>query len=105
MALTYLRALRLFYRTVVPFTGVASVFIIGTAIMFGNWPMQLRLALVLMKLSTFPVIWYLSEQLRPHQYWLYLNLHLAPWQLWAAVVALDTLGFCGLVAVLHHLAP
>ncbi len=46
-------------------------------------------ALLLAKLATTPVVWYLSEQLRPGQYWFYLNLNMSRRRLWAGVVALD----------------
>ena len=41
--------------------------------------------------------------MRPNQYWLYLNLHIAPWQLWVGVVLLDTVGFSVLVVLLRQL--
>ncbi|TGE06666.1 hypothetical protein [Hymenobacter fodinae] len=104
---TYLRALGLFYRTVAPFAVVFSLLIFAVAAVgpFPNWPLPLTLGLVLTKLSTFSVIWYLSEQLRPHQYWLYLNLHIAPWQLWAGVIVADTLLFSAAVLLLHAVLP
>lgn len=103
---TYLRALGLFYRTVALFTALFSLLVVGAAVAgpFGKWPLPLTSGLLLTKLGTFPVIWYLSEQLRPHQYWLYLNLHVAPWQLWAGIVAADTVVFSVVVSLLHWLA-
>ena len=98
---TYLRATGLFYRTIVPFSLFASVLVVGLIAPFGG--LRLGVGLLFSKLVTFPVVWYLAEELRPHQYWLYLNLHVRPWQLWAGVVALDTLGFCGLIATFDHL--
>jgi hypothetical protein len=102
---TYLRALGLFYRTVALFTGLFSLLILGVAVVgpFGTWPLPLTAGLLLTKLGTFPAIWYLSGQLRPHQYWLYLNLHIAPWQLWAGIIALDTALFSATVGLLHGL--
>ncbi len=98
----YLRALSLFYRSVMPFVVAFSLLIIGTSIPFGNWPLQLGGAVLFMKLITFPVIKYLSEQRRPHQYWLYLNLHIVPWHLWAGIVVLDTALFSGAIFLLHQ---
>ncbi len=96
----YLRATALFYRTVVPFTLVASLLVLLMLLPFGGlrWPSTLLLC----KLATFPLVWYLTQQLRPHQYWLYLNLSVRPWQLWLAVGALDTLGFWALLAALSQ---
>ncbi|SNR64390.1 MULTISPECIES: hypothetical protein [Hymenobacter] len=100
---TYLRALGLFYRTVAPFTVVFSLLIFAAAAVgpFPTWPLPLTAGLLLTKLGTFLVIWYLSAQLRPHQYWFYLNLHIAPWQLWAGVLVADTLLFSAAVGLLH----
>lgn len=99
----YLRALYSFYRTLTPSLVVFSLLIIGTSIPFGNWPLRLEGSVLCMKLVTFPLVWYLSEQLRPHQYWLYLNLHIAPWHLWAGIVLLDTALFSAAVLLIHQL--
>lgn len=106
---TYLRALALFYRTLLPQTILLSALVLGaTALGAGllqlPWPPPLGPGLVLMKLGTFPLLVYLEHRLRPHQYWFYRNLHLAPWQLWAPLVVLDTVAFCALAGVLHQLA-
>ena len=88
------------------FTALFSLLVVGAAVAgpFGAWPLPLTASLFLTKLATFPVVWYLSEQLRPHQYWLYLNLHVAPWQLWAGIVAVDTAVFGTVVKLLYWLA-
>jgi hypothetical protein len=99
----YPRALFLFYRTLLPSLSLFSLLILGTSVPYGNWPLQLSASVLLMKLVTFPLVWYLSERMRPHQYWLYLNLHIAPWQLWAGVVLLDTLAFSAIVRVVRQL--
>jgi hypothetical protein len=52
-------------------------------------------ALVLIKLLTGPVVWYLAERMRPHQYWFYYNLGLTRRRLWTGVAVLDTLLFVG----------
>jgi hypothetical protein len=103
---TYLRALGLFYRTVALFTALFSLLVVGASVVgaFGKWPLPLTAGLLLTKLGTFPAVWYLSEQLRPHQYWLYLNMHIAPWQLWAGIVVLDTVVFSVGVRLLYWLA-
>lgn len=94
MAFTvYPRALVLFYRSVLPFTGLCSGIVVGAD--------GVGARLLLLKLSTFPLVAYLVARMRPHHYWLYRNLHLAPWQLWAFVVLLDTGLFGGAVLGLH----
>ncbi|MBO0360085.1 hypothetical protein J0X19_19145 [Hymenobacter sp. BT186] len=93
----------MFYRTQFSALSLFSLLILGTSVPFGNWPLQLGVSVLLMKLVTYPVVWYLSGQMRPNQYWLYLNLHIAPWQLWAGVVLLDTGLFSGVVALLRQL--
>lgn len=99
----YPRALFLFYRTQFSALSLFSLLILGTSVPFGNWPLQLGVSVLLMKLVTFPVVWYLSGQMRPNQYWLYLNLHIAPWQLWVGIVLLDTGLFSGIVVLLRQL--
>lgn len=100
----YLRAVSLFYRTVAPFVTMFSLLIVGASVLYGNWPLRLSAAVLLVKLLTFPAVWYLWEQLRPQQYWLYLNLHIAPWQLWAGVVLADTGLFSAMIWGLRQLA-
>lgn len=90
--LIYLRAVGLLYRTMLPFTLLISGLILGSALLVGKWPPQL-FYLLLLKLSTFPVVIYLSAQFRPHQNWLFQNLHLTPRQLWAGIVVADSLLF------------
>ena len=41
------------------------------------------------------MVWYLSEQLRPEQYWFYFNLNVSRRRLWAGVVAFDAALFLG----------
>jgi hypothetical protein len=94
----------LFYRTQFPALSLFSLLILGTSIPFGNWPLHLSGSTLLMKLVTFPVVWYLSGQMRPNQYWLYLNLHITPWQLWLGVVLLDAVVFGVVVVLLRQLA-
>ena len=109
MTLTnYLRAQALFYRLLLPQTLLLSAVVLGVtwlgaAVLDTPWPPRLGPGLVLMKLGTFPLVAYLEQRLRPGQRWLFRNLHLSPRQLWAPVVALDTLGFCAFVALLHQL--
>lgn len=102
----YPRALSLFYRSVLPFTGLLSAILmgadgVGASLLGTPWPPPLSAGLVLLKLSTFPLVAYLVGRLRPHQYSFYRNLHLAPWHLWAFVVLLDTTLFGCLVTLLH----
>jgi hypothetical protein len=101
---TYLRALFLFYRTLLPSLSLFSLLILDTSVPFGNWPLQLSVSVLFMKLITFPLVWYLLGQMRPNQYWLYLNLHIAPWQLWIGIVLLDTMVFSALVAMVRQVA-
>ncbi|MDO7848027.1 hypothetical protein Q5H92_16805 [Hymenobacter sp. M29] len=95
---TQLRAVGLFYRSVAPFMlGVSALILLAVllpAIQEG-WSGGMLPALVLTKLTTAPVVWYLSEQLRPGQYWFYFNLNVSRRRLWAGVVALDALLFLG----------
>ncbi|WP_201982452.1 hypothetical protein [Hymenobacter rubidus] len=89
---TQLRAVGLFYRSVAPLMGGISGLILLAvllpAIVEGRSGGVMP-ALLLTKLATAPVVWYLSEQWRPGQYWFYFNLHLSRRRLWAGVVALD----------------
>lgn len=93
---THLRAVGLFYRSVAPFMGGVSALILLAVLLpaiHGGWSGGLLPALALVKLATAPVVWYLSEQLRPGQYWFYFNLNVSRRRLWVAVVALDGLLF------------
>lgn len=100
----YRRAVGLFYQRMLPLTSLGSGLILGSAVMFGNWPLPLRLGVLLMKLSTFPLAWYIGQRTWPHQHWLYRNLHLAQWQLWAPLVVVNTVGLAALVKLLQLLA-
>jgi hypothetical protein len=95
--LTWMRAVGLFYRTIAPFTLGTSALLIGfvlVPLLFEGqdagvlWP-----RLVLAKLLTGPAVWYLAEQMRPHQYWFYYNLGVSRCRLWAGVALLDGLFF------------
>lgn len=87
----YLKALALFYRSVLPFTLLLSGLLLAAARLYsGSWPPSVA-ALLFQKLLTFPAVIYLQAQFRPHQYWFYRNLHLSPRQLWGGVVATDTM--------------
>ena len=89
---TQLRAVGLFYRSVAPFMlGISGLILLAVLLPATRegWSGGLLPALLLIKLATAPVVWYLSEQLRPGQYWLYFNLHISRRRLWAGVVALD----------------
>ena len=92
LLLTQVRATLLFYRSVAPFMlGLSGLFLLAVllpGLLEGWWRAGMLPALLLAKLATAPVVWYLSEQLRPGQYWFYFNLHISRRQLWASVVAL-----------------
>lgn len=96
LRVTQLKATLLFYRSVAPFMLGVSGLLLGAVLLpallegFGH---NLLFRLLLAKLATAPVVWYLSEQLRPGQYWFYFNLHLSRRQLWAGVVLLDLCPF------------
>ena len=95
---TQLRAVALFYRSVAPFmVGVSALILLAVLLpaLREGWSGGLLPALLLVKLATAPVVWYLSEQLRPGQYWFYFNLNISRRRLWGAVVALDGLLFWG----------
>ena len=92
MLATQLRAVALFYRSVAPFMlGVSALILLAVLLpaIHEGWSGGLLPALLLTKLATAPVVWYLSEQLRPGQYWFYLNLNVSRRRLWTGVVALD----------------
>ena len=101
---TQLRAVGLFYRSVAPFmlavSGLILLAVLLPAIREG-WSSGLLPALLLTKVATAPVVWYLSEQLRPGQYWFYFNLHMSRRRLWAGVVALDGGVFLGGVLLMR----
>ena len=95
---TQLRAVGLFYRSVAPFMlGISGLILVAVLLpaVHEGWSRGLLPGLLLAKLTTAPVVWYLSEQLRPGQYWLYFNLHVSRRRLWAGVVVLDAGLFLG----------
>jgi hypothetical protein len=100
---TQLRAVGLFYRSVAPFMLGISVLIVLAVLLPGLlegwWRAGQLPGLLLAKLATAPVVWYLSEQLRPGQYWFFFNLNISRRRLWAGVVALDGALFLGMVGV------
>ncbi|MBG8555675.1 hypothetical protein [Hymenobacter guriensis] len=97
--LFYLKVLRVYYRSVLSLTLPISALVLAAPLLMGTpLPSPLFLAVV-QKMASFPALIYLIGQFRPQQYWLYRNLHLAPWQLWAGVIVLDTL----LLSVAHRL--
>lgn len=100
---TRLRAVLLFYRSVAPFTlGISALIICGVllpALQEGGAAGLLPM-LVLVKVGTGPVVWYLSERTRPHQYWFYHNLGVSRRHLWAGVALLDGLLFVSAAAAL-----
>jgi len=98
---TRLRAGLLFYRSAAPFMLALSGLILGAVLVPAlqeGWSEGLLPGLLLTKLATTPVVAYLSEKMRPGQYWLYYNLNMSRRRLWAGVVAFDMALF--LVAVL-----
>ena len=96
---TQLRAVGLFYRSVAPFMlGVSGLLLLAVllpGLLEGWWRAGMLPTLVLAKLATTPVVWYLSDQLRPGQYWFYFNLNISRQRLWGAVVTLDSILFLG----------
>ena len=95
---TQLRAVGLFYRSVAPFTlGVSALLLLAVLVpaLLEGFAHNLIFRLLLAKLAIAPVVWYLSEQLRPGQYWFYFNLNMSRRRLWAGVVALDAALFLG----------
>ena len=103
--LTQVRAGFLFYRSVAWFTMGVSALILGAVLLPAiaeDRASGLLPALVLIKLLTGPVVWYLAERMRPHQYWFYYNLGLTRRRLWAGVAVLDTLLFVGAAAVVKE---
>ena len=104
LLITRLRVLLLFYRSVAPFmvgiTGLILVAVLLPALHEG-WSSGLLPGLLLTKLATAPVVWYLSEQMRPGQYWFYFNLGVPRRQLWGGVVALDGVLFLAAALLLR----
>ena len=101
---THLRAIGLFYRGVAPFMLGISGLILGAVLLpalLEGWSAGLLPGLLLTKLATAPVVWYLSEQMRPGQYWFYYNLGVSRRRLWGGVVALDGTLFLGCVLLLR----
>jgi hypothetical protein len=95
---TQLRAVALFYRSVAPFMlGISALILLAVLLpaIHEGWSGGLLPGLLLTKLATAPVVWYLAEQLRPGQYWFYFNLNVSRRRLWGAVVVLDGLLFLG----------
>jgi hypothetical protein len=95
---TQIRALLLFYRTVAPFMLSVSALILLAVLLpalYEGWGEGMLPGLLLTKLATAPVVWYLSEQMRPDQYWFYFNLGVSRRRLWGGVVGLDGLVFLG----------
>ena len=98
------QAVGLFYRSVAPFMlGISGLFLLAVMVpaLLEGFAHDLIFRLLLAKLATAPVVWYLSEQLRPEQYWFYFNLNLARRQLWAGAVALDAALFLGAAGVVQ----
>jgi hypothetical protein len=96
----------LFYRSVAPFmVGVSALILLAVLLpaLVEGWGRNLLPKRLLIKLATAPVVWYLSGQLRPGQYWFYFNLNMSRRRLWAGVVALDGLLF-GAAALLMRAA-
>lgn len=104
LLVTRLRAVLLFYRSVAPFMMGISGLILGAVLLpalLEGWSAGLLPGLLLIKLATAPVVWYLSEQLRPGQYWFYFNLGIPRQQLWGGVVVFDGLIFSGCALLLR----
>ena len=103
--ITRLRAVLLFYRSVAPFMLLISALILGCvlrpALLEGWAGGGILPQLVLIKLMTGPVVWYLAERMRPNQYWFYYNLGISLRFLWGGVAVLDGLLFIGLMLVLN----
>ena len=96
---TWLRAVLLFYRSVVWFTGAITGLILGAGLLpalhegLGKGALP---KIILIKLMTGPVVWYLAERTRPHHYWFYFILGISRAGLWAGAMVLDGLLFIGL---------
>jgi hypothetical protein len=101
-----LRAVLLFYRSVAPFMLGITALLIGVVQLPGlheGWAKNALLTLLSIKLLTTPAVWYLAEQMRPNQYWLYFNLGLTRSFLWGSVAVLDGVLFLAPVAGLNAL--
>ena len=95
---TQIRAVGLFYRSVAPFMlGISGLLLCAVLVpaLLEGLTHDLIFRLLLAKLATAPVVWYLSEQLRPGQYWFYFNLNMSRRRLWGAVITLDGILFLG----------
>jgi hypothetical protein len=100
------RAVFLFYRGVAPFMlGTTGLFIgcVQLPCLLAGWTRFALPTLLFFKLLVTPAVWYLSEQQRPHQYWLYFNMGLSRSTLWGSVVGLDGLLFLACAAGLNKL--
>ncbi|AMJ66556.1 hypothetical protein AXW84_14800 [Hymenobacter sp. PAMC 26628] len=98
-----MRAVWLFYRSVAPFMVGISALILLVVLwpaLHEGWASGLVLKLLLVKLAMGPAAWYLSEQLRPNQYWFYFNLGASRRLLWGGLVVLDGLLFLGVAGAL-----
>ena len=101
LLLVQARVILLFYRSVAPFTLGISWLLLGFVLLplllegkaGGSLP-----ALLLVKTLTYPVVWYLADQLRPDQYWFFFNLGLTRRRLWVGLAAFDALLFLGVAA-------
>jgi hypothetical protein len=93
-----LRGIWLFYRGVAPVLLVIS----GLLLLVMQLPAMVQVpgateervsgvppGLVLAKLLSGLAVWYLANELRPHQYWFYYNLGLSRAWLWGGVAVLD----------------
>ena len=99
---TRLRAILLFYRSVAPFMLGVSALIVGGVLvpaMHDGLAVGLVPGLVLLKLATGPVVWYLSERMQSNQYWFYYNLGLSRRFLWVSIVLLDGALFLGIATL------
>ena len=95
---TQVRAVGMFYRSVAPFMlGISGLLLLAVLVpaLLEGLTHDLIFRLLLAKLATTPVVWYLAEQLRPGQYWFYFNLNMSRQRLWGAVVTLDGSLFLG----------
>ncbi|AWM32944.1 hypothetical protein DDQ68_09225 [Hymenobacter nivis] len=93
----------MFYPSVAPFMVGISALILLVVLwpaLHEGWASGLLLKLLLVKLATAPAAWYLSEQLRPDQYWFYFNLGVSRRFLWGGLVVLDGLLFLGVAGPL-----
>jgi hypothetical protein len=104
---TQLRAVLLFYRSVLPFMWLISALIVCLVWLparLGGWAgNSIWLKLLLIKLATAPAVWYLSERMRPAQYWLYYNMGVSRQYLWTGLLVLDSLFFLGVGESLNFL--